>query len=144
MNGLKVKIVYNTISPRLQELLRNSGTCSRKVLLSMGASLQSWVVQSFADASRRIEPWAAKKDGTPSTLQKSTKLRQSIRLRSVTEKEAEIGTDTVYSPYHQFGTRRGLPRRPFFPFTKAGKMSDAAEASIYAAGRKAFDSSLKK
>lgn len=144
MNGLKVKIVSNTISPRLQELLRNSGTCSRKVLLSMGASLQSWVVQSFCRRLKAHRTLGGKKDGTPSTLQKSTKLRQSIRLRSVTEKEAEIGTDTVYSPYHQFARGAGSPGGRFSRLQKQARCLTRPKLPSMPPARKAFDSSLKK
>ena len=147
MSQMNIIIVNDSISPKLKKLLREAGSNSKIVLRSMGNSLKSWTVQSFIDPSKRIEAWAPLKDGTPTTLQNrhgAARLRPSITMRTLTEKEARIATEADYSSYHQFGTRRGLPRRPFFPFTKEGKMSDAAEASVYAAGRKAFDSSLKK
>ena len=75
MQKAKITVVSDSISPRLKTLLSQSGENSKKVLVSMGSALQSWVVQSFRDKNKRIEPWEPKSDGTASTLQKSTKLR---------------------------------------------------------------------
>ena len=144
MAEAKITIVSDTITPTLKQLRAEANSTSKKVLTGMAIALNSWIVQSFTDESKRIEPWKNKKDGTPSTLQKSTKLRQSIRVRSVTEKEAELGTDTKYAPYHQFGTRRGLPRRPFFPFSKEGKISQSAEQHLEKVAQAAFKKCLKK
>lgn len=75
MPKVKITVVSDSISPRLKTLLSKAGDNSKKVLLGMGVALQSWVVQSFTDKAKRIEPWKPKADGTASTLQKSTKLR---------------------------------------------------------------------
>ena len=88
MPNAKVTIVNDTITPTLKQLRAEANT-SKKVLTGVAIALNSWIVQSFSDESKRIEPWKNKKNGLLSTLQKSTKLRQSIRVHSVTEKEAE-------------------------------------------------------
>ncbi|MBO7521516.1 MAG: hypothetical protein J6T16_04680 [Opitutales bacterium] len=74
MPEVDIKVVNDTLSPKLKKLLQDSGELSKNVLKAMGNSLQSQVAQSFADPSKRIEPWPPKKDKTPSTLQKSTAL----------------------------------------------------------------------
>ena len=149
MAEAKITIVSDTITPTLKQLRAEANTTSKKVLTGMAIALRSWIRRSFNDAEKRIEPWAPKKDGTPSILQsqkkgKSAKLVKSIHVRSVTEKEAELGTDTKYAPYHQFGTRRGLPRRPFFPFSKEGKISQSAEQHLEKVAQAAFKKCLKK
>ena len=143
MQKAKITVVSDSISPRLKTLLSQAGDKSKKVLVSMGVALQSWIVQSFTDKAKRIEPWKPKADGTASTLQKSTKLRHSITMRS-SSNVVEVGTDTKYAPYHQFGTKSGLPRRPFFPYTKQGQLSAGAEKHLYKVGESALKSALKK
>ena len=60
MQKTKITVVSDSISPRLKTLLSQSGENSKKVLVSMGSALQSWVVQSFTDKAKRIEPWEPK------------------------------------------------------------------------------------
>ena len=79
---IRLGIISNTITPKLRELISKSDEHAQHVMVSMGVALQSWIVQSFTDKAKRIEPWKPKADGTASTLQKSTKLRHSITMRS--------------------------------------------------------------
>ena len=72
---VRLGIISNTITPKLRELISKSDEHAQHVMVSMGVALQSWIVQSFTDKAKRIEPWKPKADGTASTLQKSTKLR---------------------------------------------------------------------
>lgn len=142
--GLNVKIEKDTLSPKLRTILKNAPETSGAVVKSMAVALHSWTVQSFTDTSRRISAWSSKSDGKPSTLQKTTKLRNSIRPKIYSPNLAKIETDAVYASAHQFGSeRKALPARPFFPFTPQGEISKPAEKSIYAAAKVAFNNSLK-
>ena len=60
MPKAKITVVSDSISPRLKTLLSKAGDNSKKILLGMGVALQSWVVQSFTDKAKRIEPWKPK------------------------------------------------------------------------------------
>lgn len=134
MPEVDIKVVNDTLSPKLKKLLQDSGELSKNVLKAMGNSLQSQVVQSFANPSKRIESWPPKKDKTPSTLQKSTTLRASFVLKS-DARRASVSTPVKYAPFHQFGTRSGLPRRPFFPFRKDGKIWERTEKILKSAAQ---------
>ena len=53
MQKTKITVVSDSISSRLKTLLSQAGDKSKKVLVSMGVALQSWVVQSFTDKNKR-------------------------------------------------------------------------------------------
>lgn len=140
---VRLGIISNTITPKLRELISKSDEHAQHVMVSMGVALQSWIVQSFTNKTKRIEPWKPKANGTASTLQRKGDLRQSIRVRKLT-KGALVFTSKSYGQYHQFGTKSGLPRRPFFPYTKQGQLSAGAEKHLYKVGESALKSALKK
>lgn len=153
--GLKFEITQDTLSPALKRIATQVpvGSGSRKILASMATALQSWVVQSFSDAAKRIMAWPDRRRyykgrgwvTEPSNLQLSTKLRQSIRVRETTPTRAVIATDAAYAAAHQFGyPRRNLPPRPYFPVSQGGNLSPASEKSVAAAGQAALDAELRK
>jgi phage gpG-like protein len=88
-----------------------------------------------AGASYRPIPWAPKKDGSPSKLQKSGTLSRSFHLEA-TDERATVSTPVVYAATHQFGRTegRGAPivPRPFFPVVD-GHLTPAAAEKIGAA-----------
>ena len=57
---VRLGIISNTITPKLRELISKSDEHAQNVMVSMGVALQSWVVQSFTDKAKRIEPWKPK------------------------------------------------------------------------------------
>ena len=59
-----------------------------------------------AGASYRPIPWAPKKDGSPSKLQKSGTLSRSFHLEA-TDERATVSTPVVYAATHQFGRTEG-------------------------------------
>lgn len=147
MAGIGFKITRDDISPKLAKM---AATAKRpeKVLRSMGTTFMSITMGNFNDAgaSFRPKPWPAKKDGTPSKLQKSGTLSRSFHL-SVTDKSATVSNPTIYAATHQFGrtTGRGspIPARPFFPVDDSGKLTPAAEELIARAGQRALDRELQ-
>jgi len=142
MASVSFKVTRNDISPKLSRL---AATAKRPepVLRAMGTTFMSITMGNFNDAGAayRPKPWAAKKDGSPSKLQKSGTLARSFHL-TVTEKSAVVANPTIYAATHQFGRTEGrgspIPARPFFPVDDAGKLSLAAEEKISAAGQRAI------
>lgn len=134
------------------------------VMRAMGTTLKSITEGNFnsVGAKYRPSPWAPKRDGTPSILQKSTTLAKSFQLR-VWPFRAVVSNPTVYAAIHQFGgtirprpeNQSGLlrfqsggrwwsvrkvtmPPRPFFPMDKTGRLTEAAMRLILRAGERAY------
>ena len=57
---VRLGIISNTITPKLRELISKSDEHAQHIMVSMGVALQSWIVQSFTDKAKRIEPWKPK------------------------------------------------------------------------------------
>lgn len=74
------------------------------VFRSMGTTLKSITEGTFnsAGASYRPQPWAPKKSGGASNLQRSTTLAKSFQL-SAGPREAVVTATPVYAAIHQFG-----------------------------------------
>src|SRR5436190_11023381 len=132
----------------------------REAMEAIGLGLVSMAKRAFnTDTSLRPAPWANKKDGTPSTLQKSTRLRQSIRVTSVSGDSVSLGSDAKYAAIHQLGGRTkahlirprfkkallvpgkgifryvkhpgsAIPPRPYLPFDASGRPTPQAHALI--------------
>lgn len=136
-------IRQNTISPGLRTVARRVRN-KRPILQVMGVALQSWTVDSFVNSSKRIQPWPAKKDGTPSNLTKTTTLRRSIRQVELTNDHVDIGTDRPYAAVHQLGSKGegGTSARPYFPFHASGRIHAPAARVIQRAAQKKLDSLL--
>ncbi len=56
--------------------------------------------------------WKIKKGYSEKKLHKTTTLAQSFTYMVETGK-AIVGTPVPYAPYHEYGTSRGIPPRPF-------------------------------
>lgn len=129
-------IVKDGISPRLVKMARNIAD-KRPVLEVMALAMQSWTIQAFSTPGMRPAAWPAKADGSASTLEKTTALRQSLGRRpTITQTHAIVGSDRAYAAVHQFGSRRpdgpggGIPARPYFPFGRGGKLMLDAHLEI--------------
>ena len=141
MAGFSFKVTRNDISPKLSKLA-NAAKRPEPVFRAMGTTLMSITMGNFNDAGAdyRAKGWPAKKDGTPSKLQKSGTLSRSFHLE-VGSTFAKVGNPVIYAATHQFGRDfgRGSPilPRPFFPVLD-GKLTPKAEEKIAAAGMRAI------
>lgn len=157
---LTLKINDDTLTADLARVAR-AGTAEvrQKAMEAVGLGLVSMAKRSFnTDPSLRPAPWAPKKDGKPSTLQKSTRLRNSIRVTSASESGVSIGSDAAYAAIHQTGGQTAahiirprfkkalafgggvyrmvkhpgssIPARPYLPFTSSGVPTAEADRMI--------------
>ena len=137
--------IRDSITPGLARAAR--GISDKKPILeAMGAQLVSITKRSFSDATLRAAVWVArKKQGDRhNLLRKSGALWQSIRITGVTNSTVTVGSDRVSAAIQQFGGR-GIPPRPFFPFTSSeGQMTPAAQAKIKAAGMAKIEIILRR
>jgi len=135
--------IKNTLAPDLASKLK--AVQNRSPLLSaMGQAVKALGVQAFTDASKRPTDWAPRKvepkDGH-AILQKSTMLRKSIRITSVTNDTVIIGSDRPYAAAHQFGVpERNLPARPYLPFYKDGQLTPEGNRRVTSALKAALAS----
>jgi len=142
MASIGFKLVRDDISPKLTKLAASAKNPA-PVLRAMGTTFMSITMGNFNDvgAAYRPKPWANKKDGTPSKLQKSGTLARSFHLM-VNNQSATVSNPTIYAATHQFGRKTGrgapIPARPFFPVAD-GKLTPAAEEKISAAGQRALE-----
>lgn len=134
------------------------------VLRAMGTTFKSITEGTFnsVGANYRPAPWPAKKDGTPSILQKSTTMAKSFHM-SVGSDSVTVSNPMPYAAIHQFGGKTAahkivprrakalafngvvvrsvnhpgsnIPARPFFPVLN-GKLTPAAEEKIGRAGER--------
>ena len=145
MASIGFKLVRDDISPKLSKLAA-SAKHPEKVLRSMGTVFMSITMGNFNDAGADYRPasWPAKRDGSPSKLQKSGTLSRSFHLE-VGSTFAKVGNPTIYAATHQFGRTDGrgspIPPRPFFPVID-GKLTPKAEEKIAAAGMRAIERQL--
>ncbi len=148
-----VRRFQNGSTPDLRKrVAKVSGAGLTKLLEAIGVTLVSMSKRSFAtDASLRPLPWKNKKDGSPSTLTKSTDLRKSINFTTA-GRQLTIASPKPYAAIHQLGgqtrphvirARRKkalnwggnkfaksvrhpgskIPSRPFLPFYRGGDLT---------------------
>jgi len=157
-------LTRDDISPRLSRMA-SAARNKLPVLRAMGTTFKSITEGTFnsVGAAYRPTPWPAKKDGSPSILQKSTTLAKSFHL-AVTGEAATLSNPMPYAAIHQFGGRtpahrivpkRGkalkfggkfyaavnhpgsnIPPRPFFPVDASGHLTARAENLIGRAGER--------
>jgi len=142
MASVTFKLERNDVSPALAKAAM-AAKHPEKVFRAMGTVFMSITMGNFnsVGAEFRPKPWAAKKDGTPSNLQKSGTLSRSFHL-AVSDTAATVSNPTIYAAPHQFGFEdRNLPARPFFPVID-GKLTPAAEELIRKAGERAIQRQL--
>lgn len=114
--------IRDGITPDL--LRRAKATGDRRPLLgAMGQAVKSLGVQAFTDPAKRAQAWAPRQDNKPhALLQKSTMLRKSIRVISISGDTVIIGSDRPYAATQQLG-RGGIPARPYLPFYASGQLT---------------------
>lgn len=114
--------ISNTLSP---DLRRRAAAVkdARPLLAAMGQAVKSLGIQAFTDAAKRPTQWMPRLDDKPhALLQKSTMLRKSIRVTSLTNTKVMIGSDRPYAAIHQLGGQH-IPARPYLPFYSSGEMT---------------------
>jgi phage virion morphogenesis protein len=137
------KLTRNDISPTLSRTIKGVKPPARqRVLRAMGTTFKSITEGTFnsAGAGYRPSPWPAKKDGSPSILQKSTTMAKSFQL-VVTDDAAVVSNPMIYAATHQFGREQGsgeIPARPFYP-VKDDKLTPKAEEKIAASARRVMN-----
>ena len=167
--ALEVKIIKDTISPKLAQLIRECRD-PKKILEAMGTSLVSVTKRAFNDPSLRPQTWAEVKKSSGAPLKRSGTMWQSIRVTDLKTNSVTVGTDRPYAIYHQYGSKPyvirpkgkkalswpgakhpvkqvnhpGLPARPFFPFDQNGKMIPTAIRQVEAAAKAALAALLKR
>ncbi len=129
------------ITPSIQKQLRIMKD-PRPALKALATVLVAQAIRAFNDPSARPSPWAAlsattlrqrKKEGRGSApLKRTGTLARSPRMTSLTRRSVSIGSDRPYAQYQQLGTKH-IPARPFFPFTKEGRLTPRAKILATAA-----------
>jgi phage gpG-like protein len=160
VSSTTITIAHDDITPSLLRM-QKAGKNLTPVFRAMGTTFKSITEGTFnsVGASYRPLPWPAKRDGSPSILQKSTTLAKSFHLE-VTATYAALKNPAVYAAIHQFGgtikPKNGkflrfvgsngqvyflrkvtIPARPFYPVLN-GKLTPQAEKKIAAAGQRAI------
>jgi len=160
MAFVSISITRNDIGPAIKKL-EKLGHDTTPVMRSIGNAFLSITKGDFnpVGAKLRPAPWKAKRDGTPSNLQKSTTLSKAFQL-TVTAKTATLTNATKYAAIHQFGgvikpsskpalrfqsgghwwsaKQVTIPARPFYPVLN-GKLTPEAERRIANAGTRAVN-----
>lgn len=154
--SISFKITRDDISPALSRLAAAAKNPTA-VFRAMGTTFMSLAMGNFKTDDYRPAAWPAKRDGTPSKLQKSGTLSRSFHLE-VASDHATVKATPIYAAIHQFGgTIKGkpflrfqwapgrwavvsqvnMPARPFFPVLD-GRLTPKAEQRIGAAGQRAL------
>jgi len=99
----------------------------RGVLEEIGMAIHRRVLEGFEHQS---DPWGRPwKPLSPETIEKKRssriledtgRLRQSFAWRLLGRDAVVVGTNVEYALFHQYGTRRGLPKRPMLPLDEHG------------------------
>jgi phage gpG-like protein len=156
--SISIRLTKDEITPDLRRKLRavsSPGT----VLLAAGTEIVSITKRSFRDPSLRQHPWPAKKTGEPSNLIAKGMLVSSIRVVNYDDKQVTTGSDRKYAAIHQLGgvikakgkplvfriggklifaNKVTMPPRPFFPFTREGRLASFAVPKVIAVMDKAM------
>ena len=162
MAAISFRVTKNDISPALTSMA-NAAKRPEPIFRAMGTTFPSLTMGNFKTSDYRPAPWPAKRDGTPSNLQKHGVLCKNFSLR-VTSTGATLSSGVhAYAAIHQFGGKITgkpwlkfkigdkwvtlhevtIPARPFFPVAN-GKLTAKAEEKIGAAGRRAVERQLAK
>jgi phage gpG-like protein len=156
-----LRLFSNTVSPSITKLVSTAKN-PVPVLRAMGTTFKSITEGTFnsVGSSYRPKPWAPKRDGSPSNLQKSTTMAKSFALE-VTSTYAKLSNPMKYAAIHQFGgtikpvnakvlrfklpsgqwvsvKQVTIPARPFFPILN-DRLTPAAEEKILRAGKRVID-----
>lgn len=144
---IKVTKVRDTMTPSLRAklaLLRDP----KPALAAMGEVVVSVTMRAFTDASLRPSQWAPlaastikrrRADGRgTSPLLRTGLLSRSARVSSLSKSTVVVSSDRPYAPHQQYGTRRGVPARPFFPFDSSGRPTARVRSLMMTAADRAL------
>ena len=99
----------------LEKLERKIAELKAKAVRVYAAEYVKQSQQAFRDGGftdKALEPWVPSRKEKGATLVKTGALRRSIKVRSVTQTTARVGsTGLTYASKHQFG--KGVPKREF-------------------------------
>ena len=167
MAALSFRLTRNDISPALSRLAA-AAKRPEPVFRAMGTTFLSLTMGNFKSPDYRPTAWPAKKDGTPSHLQKNMVLCRAFHLE-VTSHSATVSNPMIYAAIHQFGSRdygqgpapvkitrlqsgitkietvriQNIPARPFFP-VEHDRLTPKAEEKIGAAGKRAIERQVEQ
>ena len=133
--SISIKLSKDEISPDLERIKRKVQH-AQPVLRAMGTEIVSITKRAFTDSALRQFSWPAKKSGQPATLIKKGMLLSSIRITAIDNRTVTVGSDRKYAAVHQLGSAKkkgrgsGIPARPFFPFSKDGKLASFADRKV--------------
>jgi phage gpG-like protein len=163
MAAVTFTLTRNDVSPKLAGMAQ-AAKHPEKIFRAMGTTFKSITEGTFNSVGEeyRPKPWAPKRDGSPSILQKSTTLAKAFHL-AVSERGATVSNPMIYAAIHQFGgtihAKNGgylkfkwgkgahdwavvdsvkIPARPFFPVDETGRLTAKAEEKIRRAGERAL------
>ncbi len=134
---MNLRKIRDGISPALIKKAKAAGpSASQRHLKAMGRAVISVSKRAFTDSSLRPTAWVPRLDSLPHVLlQKSTMLRKSIRVISVSNGKVVVGSDRKYAVIHQLGGKAGrkrsakIPARPYMPF-KQSRLSPAGKRAV--------------
>ncbi len=108
---ITVSVDSSALDAEVQRL-QTLGAHPEPILRAAITTLKNITVGTYSTwgAHLRPLPWPAKKDGTPSHLQKSGTLATSWYVE-VSDTEALLGNPTPYAAIHQFGGAIPIPAR---------------------------------
>jgi len=117
--------VHDGVSEKLTQAV--SDLRSGELMKNLGDAAAAVATRAFREESLRPSPWAPRKPPTGDwpLLRHTLLLERSIRVTECDANHAVIGSDRLYAAFQQFGTRKGLPARPFMPFDSAGNPTPA-------------------
>lgn len=114
--------IRNEISPDLHRRAAAAAN-KRPLLAAMGQAVKALGIQAFTDPGLRPAYWPPRQDTLPhALLQKSTMLRKSIRVITISGDTVIMGSDRPYAARQQLGGG-GIPARPYLPFYRTGQMT---------------------
>lgn len=145
---VRIQRVRDTLSPELLRRLRAAQN-PRRALQAAGQYIAGRTTRAFNYPALRQASWRALKPATIKAKMRKNRspgilkatdpgLFHSIRITSLTSNSVTIGTDRFYAKFHQLGTKH-IPARPFFPFTRDGRLVPDAKSRVEAAMRRALE-----
>ena len=129
--NIKLTKTSDLITPSLKRRLA-AVKDKKPYLKAMGLAVVEIARRSFTEPGLRPDPWPKRKDNKPHNLLLETgTLRASLRLLSVSEDVARVGSDRPYAAIHQLGGKtKPIPARPFFPFDSGGSATPKARDAV--------------
>lgn len=150
---MQVIIVKDQVSAVLEEI--GAKRKNKHIAEAMGLAIVGLTIRSFNDPNVRAAPWAPLKEATlerkiaegtsTAILKRHSLLFRSWRVVEVTSAFVRLGSDRFYAPFHQWGTKRGLPARPMLPLlgtAAAAQLTPLAASRMVSAAKAALEGFL--